>query len=188
MQGVEIEARFNSILEEYGGFLRKAIASHCPKDLGLSFDDLYQEVCVRLWRSLSSEKVISDLASYLHRITATTTIDALRRVKARREEQMNLSPAQDSEIEVEHSQPRDVHTSPEAVARYQELIGIVQVVLERLPQNRQRAVRLHLQGLTTAEIGELMAWSEAKARNLVYRGLDELRNQLRAHGVEYEAE
>jgi RNA polymerase sigma-70 factor (ECF subfamily) len=45
-----------------------------------------------------------------------------------------------------------------------------------------------LQGLNTAEIGELMGWSEAKARNLVYRGLDDVRSQLRAHGLDYENE
>jgi RNA polymerase sigma-70 factor (ECF subfamily) len=188
LESVGIEARFKSILEEYGGFLRNAIASHCPKDLGLSFDDIFQDVSVRLWNSLARGTEIRDVASYLHRIAATAAIDALRRVKARREEQMHLPPAQDSEFEFEGTPPIDAQSSPEAVARYQELIAIVQAVLERLPENRRRAVRLHLQGLTTAEIAELMAWSEAKARNLVYRGLDDLRSELRAHGVEYEGE
>jgi len=43
-------------------------------------------------------------------------------------------------------------------------------------------VQLHLQGFSTMQIGVLLGISEAAARNLVYRGLDELRVQLRAQG------
>jgi DNA-directed RNA polymerase specialized sigma24 family protein len=39
--------------------------------------------------------------------------------------------------------------------------------------------------MTTDEIADLMEWSEPKARNLVYRGLKELRGKLRAAGIEY---
>jgi DNA-directed RNA polymerase specialized sigma24 family protein len=47
---------------------------------------------------------------------------------------------------------------------------------------------LHLEGMTTQEIGNLLGWTEPKARNLVYRGLQDLREQLRAEGVDYEAD
>ena len=57
-----------------------------------------------------------------------------------------------------------------------------------MPENRQRAVRLHLEGMTTTEIGSLMEWTEPKARNLVYRGLADLREALRAEGIDYEAD
>jgi DNA-directed RNA polymerase specialized sigma24 family protein len=39
-------------------------------------------------------------------------------------------------------------------------------------------IRLYLAGFTTEEIGKLMAFSEAKARNILYRGLDALKGQL----------
>jgi hypothetical protein len=60
----------------------------------------------------------------------------------------------------------------------------IEAGVAQLPANRRLAVRLHLQGLTTAEIGELSGWSEPKARNLVYRGLKDLRQYLRALGIE----
>jgi DNA-directed RNA polymerase specialized sigma24 family protein len=40
--------------------------------------------------------------------------------------------------------------------------------------------------MTSEEIGELMGWSEPKARNLAYRGLKDLRHELRAEGIEYD--
>jgi DNA-directed RNA polymerase specialized sigma24 family protein len=57
--------------------------------------------------------------------------------------------------------------------------------MARLPENRRLAVGLHLRGMTTDEIADLMEWSEPKARNLVYRGLKDLRGELRDMGVEY---
>ena len=58
--------------------------------------------------------------------------------------------------------------------------------LAQLPENRRLAVKNHLQGLTTPEIGALLGWSEPKARNLVHRGLKDLRTALRALGIEYQ--
>src|SRR5712692_10103132 len=83
----EPEVWFRTVMEEYGKFLRDTIARLCPKDLGVQFDDIEQEACLRLWRALQSERNISDMASYIYRIAVTATIDAVRRVKARREEQ-----------------------------------------------------------------------------------------------------
>jgi RNA polymerase sigma factor (sigma-70 family) len=188
MRDLEIEARFNSILVEHGKLLRSAIAYHCPEGTGLDVDDVMQEARLRLWRVVSSEREIRDPASYLRRIAATAAIDAIRRVKARREEQMQLSPDEASGSDPKAAQPVDSGTSPELAAQHRELMLIVEAVLGSLPENRSRVVRLHLQGFSTVEIAELMAWSEAKTRNLVYRGLDDLRSRLRAQGFDYEVE
>jgi DNA-directed RNA polymerase specialized sigma24 family protein len=47
-------------------------------------------------------------------------------------------------------------------------------------------VQLHLQGFGTADIGRLLDMTEATARNLVYRGLDELRERLKTEGWQHE--
>jgi RNA polymerase sigma-70 factor (ECF subfamily) len=46
---------------------------------------------------------------------------------------------------------------------------------------------MYLAGYTREDIAELMGWSEAKTRNLVYRGLDDLRRALTAMGIGWEA-
>ena len=46
---------------------------------------------------------------------------------------------------------------------------------------------MHLAGYSREEIAQLMGWSEAKTRNLLYRGLAELREQLGQRGAEWEA-
>ena len=44
-------------------------------------------------------------------------------------------------------------------------------------------MRLHLQGYHRDEIAGLLGWSEAKTRNLLYRGLDDLRALLVRQGI-----
>lgn len=182
----EVEERFNLIVEEYGRFLRNTIAQLCPKDLGIQFNDIEQEARMRLWRALESEREIHNLPSYLYRIAVTTTIDAVRRVKTKREEQLRLADEEDNAEEALMTLATNPETSPDRLAERRQIIGKVQKVLAGLPEDRRRAVGLYLEGMTSQEIADLTGWSEPRARNLTYRGLKDLRQQLRAEGIEYE--
>ncbi len=185
LRSADAEARFNAIVEQYGKFLRDAIARHCPKDVGIQFDDVEQEARLRLWRALQREREIANLPSYIYKIAVTTTIDAIRQVKARREEQLRLAEQGDGGIESPAANPEE---APDQVAERQQLLRRVEAGLASLPENRRRAVELYLQGLTSQEIAELAGWSEPKARNLLYRGLRQLGQRLRDKGIECEVD
>ncbi len=184
----EVEARFNAVIEEYGRFLRQAIIQFCPKNLGLQFSDIEQEARLRLWRALRSEREIQNLTSYLYRIAVTTTLDAIRRVKSKREDQLLLAEEDELDPGESHRLVAGPEHYPDLLTERRLILRKVEAALARLPENRRRAVRLHLEGLTKQEIGELLGWTESKARNLVYRGLQDLREQLRAEGVVYEGD
>src|SRR5262245_18763153 len=184
----EVEARFNIIIEEYGRFLHRTIVQLCPKDLGLQFNDIEQDARLRLWRALQGEREIQDLTSYLYRIAVTATLDAIRRVKAKREEQLLLAEEDDEETGEPHRLVAGPAHAPDLLTERRQLVRKVEAALAGLSENRRRAVGLHLEGMTTQEIGDLLGWTEPKARNLVYRGLQDLREQLRAEGVDYEAD
>lgn len=166
-----------NVLDKYGRALREAVARVCRGPLGLQRDEIEQEARIRLWRALTRETAIADVRPYLHRIVATAAIDAMRQVRSRRE--IPLEPPTDSEAPRSWPEPAARGPSPEELARSRELAGLAQRALSSLGANRRRAVGLHLQGFTTEEIAQLMKWSEAKARNLVYRGLADLREKLR---------
>jgi RNA polymerase sigma factor (sigma-70 family) len=109
----------------------------------------------------------------------------VEKAKARREEQLGLAQEED-----EPAAPLDFLAtsraqSPEAIAERSQLLEKIERAMARLPENRRLAVGLYLKGMTTQEVGDLMGWSEPKARNLAYRGLSDLREQLRAEGIEY---
>jgi RNA polymerase sigma-70 factor (ECF subfamily) len=183
---IATEEHFNALIKEHGGILRATIIRLCPRDLGLQFDDIEQEARLRLWRGIASEREIRDPASYIYRIAVTVTIDAIRRSKTRREEQLEDDDNQEQFNRVHHA--TSASDSPDRVAERQQIIGRVEAVLAGFSEDRRRAVALYLQGLNTTEIGDTLLWSEPKARNLLYRGLKELRRQLRAEGIDYEIE
>jgi RNA polymerase sigma factor (sigma-70 family) len=185
---VELEERFNLVVEEFGVLLRRAIVRLCPRDKGLQFDDIEQEARLRLWRALQCEREVTNYASYLYRIAATATIDALRRVQARHEEQLEIlidQRADDGEMMLA---PAPVRDSPEHLAESREAVDKVMSAVAKLPDGQRRAVGMYLQGMTSQDVADLMGWSEPKSRNLIYRGLKELRKSLREEGIDYEIE
>jgi RNA polymerase sigma-70 factor, ECF subfamily len=185
---VSIESRFNELIEEYGRFLRQMIIRVCPKEMGLQYDEIEQDARLRLWRALESEREIRDPASYLYRIAATATLDAIRRVRRKREEQMIADDQQGEGINAPHVLMTDPARAPDRVAERRQLVSMVKEAIARLPDGRRTAVGLHLEGLTTQEIAELLGWSEPKARNLVYRGLKDVRQCLKEAGIEHETQ
>ena len=191
-RAVEVEERFNAVVEEFGVFLRRAIVRMCPRDKGLQFDDIEQEARLRLWRALQSEREVTNYASYLYRIAATATIDATRRIQARHEEQLDIQTDQKSDDGEILIAPRIASAtapdkdSPERVAESREAIESVKSVLAKLPAEQRRAVGMYLQGMTSQNVADLMEWTEPKSRNLIYRGLKDLRESLREEGIDYE--
>lgn len=180
-----IETRLNAILDEYGQVLRKAIARYCPTDLGLQTSDIEQEAKIRLWRALESEREIKDLPSYLYRIAATTTIDAIRKARSRREESLYYT-ASDGEEEQLRPLPVEETAAPDRQLAQKQTMQRVAAAIARLPDNRRQVVTLYLKGMFSQEIADLLGWTEAKARNLLYRGLQDLRAQLKAEGIDCE--
>ena len=178
------EARLNVLLDEYGRYLRNVITRLCPKDMGLQYSDIEQDARLRLWRALESGREITDPASYIYRVAATATIDAVRRVKARREEQ--LGPVDDEDEGRGITPLANPEDSPDRIVERRRMIERVRAVFSRLAENRRSVVVLHLEGLTTQEIAHSLGWTEPKARHLVYRGLQDLRRELRAEGIDCE--
>lgn len=177
-----VDARWQSLVEQYAGLLRATISRVCPRQLGLQVEDIEQEARLKLWRALKSERTIESPASYVFKTAARATIDAIRRARARREEQLG-PPA---ETGGSHGwEVVDPQASPERQAERALVLAKVRECLGRLNDDRRRALALHLQGFTTEEIGRLLGWTEPRARNLVYRGLKQLRDVLRGAGIDY---
>ena len=72
---------------------------------------------------------------------------------------------------------------PHAALEGSELANRVARAIDEIPASRRPAVRMHLAGYPREEIARLMGWTEAKTRNLLYRGLADLRERLTAEGI-----
>ena len=176
--GVAPSPEVERIVTQYARMLRSV-----GRRRGLGDDeitDLIQEVRIRLWRALSAEAGRIIQTSYVYRAALSAAIDLIRRRRARREEPLDVHVAVNEPAIGEHMQPDRALDQTELGARIAEAVNA-------LPEPRDVIVRLYLSGYGREEIGGLMGWSEPKVRNLLYRGLADLRAKLLAQGIGWEA-
>jgi RNA polymerase sigma factor (sigma-70 family) len=141
-------------------------------------DEVMQEVRLRLWRARGTSEQIGEAgASYVYRTAVSASLDLLRRRRSRR--------AADH-VSVDDG-PGEALAAPDpgplGELEGSELAERVSRAIDTIPASRRPVVRMHLQGYPREEIAELMGWTEAKTRNLLYRGLADLRERLTAEGI-----
>jgi RNA polymerase sigma factor (sigma-70 family) len=168
-------AHLERLLAEFGPRLHAIVLARCPRDAGLNPDEVEQEVRLRLWQSLQGENVITHPASYLYRTAMSAIVDLLRRRRARPD--LDAQPLEAADGELTQSAP-----DPVALASRRELAAALQAAVAALPERRRRPVQLHLQGFGFAEVAKLLQLTDATARNLIYRGMEDLRTHLREGG------
>jgi RNA polymerase sigma factor (sigma-70 family) len=150
-------------------------------------DDVIQEVRVRLWRARPESETIASLGtSYVYRTATSAALEVVRR-KRGSGPATTLADTQDefsdhaplASVEAQERGPE------EALARAELAQALSHAMLE-LPDGRRTAVRLYLVGYSRDEIARMTGWTGAKARNLIYRGLAELRSILERQGISAE--
>jgi RNA polymerase sigma-70 factor (ECF subfamily) len=133
-------------------------------------DDVEQNVAIALWRAMPGEQTPRHPASYLYRAAVRETVRVLRsRHEAGRVELLE-----------DH---RDQSPAPEKILESKELGMTIREALSQLAPARRRAVQAHLMGFDVREIMDSQDWSYNRARNLIARGMADLRRELEKRGV-----
>lgn len=153
-------------------------AGRIAHDRGLhqeDLDELLQDLRVRFWRARKDG--LRDLSSgYVRRAAISAALDIIRR--RRTDRNVSLDDDQSS------AHPLAARTAgPAELLDQGELAQRVGRAVDGLAPPRRAAVRMYLDGYRREEIAELMRWSDAKTRNLLYRGLADLRAALLAQGI-----
>ena len=140
--------------------------------------DLYQEVFLKVYRSLSRFRSESRFSTWLYRIVVNVCYDHLRRRKTR--DEVQAPPAEDGEPEYFQSVPdRQPGRDPDRVLHAGEIRRRLGKALERLgPRERMVFELRHFQGLKLRAIGELCGTSEETAKNSLFRATKKLRLEL----------
>jgi RNA polymerase sigma-70 factor (ECF subfamily) len=139
-------------------------------------DEVLQDVRIRLWHAGEGGKPLEELgSSYLYHLATTAALDLLRRRRARR--------ADDIEDIRERTELTTDDASPHEAMEARELASQIEAAIDTLSIDRRVAVRLHLTGYDRADIARMLGWTDARTRNLLYRGLDDLRRQLTDMGI-----
>ncbi len=172
----DLARRLGEFLDKHDELIRRLLAPHARGEPVLDLDDLMQEVRIRVWRMLGDEKRSAYAAFSLSRIVASCAIDQHRKRVVRADISVAEQPS-DADHAMQAPGPMQQTEHSQAVQRLQQ-------ELERLPERRRQPTALLLQGFTVDEIATIEGLSPATARNLAYRGINELQLRMRSAGVD----
>jgi RNA polymerase sigma factor (sigma-70 family) len=166
-------------VRDYGRLVRSVVRRVSGTRLRGSEEDVEQRVYLALWKRLRSapqpEQAIAAPSSYVFRAAVRETVRMLREECDPEPPAALAASAANGEVADSGSRSRE-----EVLHLRRQL----EDVLSTLPTDRRRAVEAHLSGFEVKELMELWDWPYQKARNLVARGMADLRRGLKARGIE----
>jgi RNA polymerase sigma-70 factor (ECF subfamily) len=179
----QLSTALETLVDHCAAMIRRVAWRHRLSDADV--DEVMQEVRIRLWHAhqggeSSSEQIAAAPASYVYRTAMSAALDLLRRRRARRADRTVTIDGQELYA--------DAGKGPEQNVEDSELAIQVARAIDTIPASRRPVVRMYLVGYPREEIGRLLGWSEDKTRNLLYRGLADLRERLTGMGIVWESE
>jgi RNA polymerase sigma factor (sigma-70 family) len=143
--------------------------------------ELAQEAFLNAWRGLPRFVGGSSFSTWLYRLASNVCIDFLRREKRRRSISMTVS--LDDEEDGRQAELPDLRFSPEELLEQKDLRASLQQGLEALSQeHRQVLVMRELEGLSYAEIAQVLDLEEGTVKSRIARARMSLRKHLIAQG------
>jgi RNA polymerase sigma factor (sigma-70 family) len=166
------EALFAEILRSEGAALRRA-ASLYERDPARA-EDLYQEICLALWRGLPSFRGEAAPRTFAFRIAHNRGLShAARAARGRRGEVAGLDLA---------AEVADPAPSPEATVGASERAARLRAAVAALPLGLRQVMTLTLEGLAPAEIAAVLGVTDNNVSVRANRARERLRAALGAEG------
>jgi RNA polymerase sigma-70 factor, ECF subfamily len=132
--------------------------------------DATQEVWIRVWRNIKSFRAESAFSTWLYTITLNTCLSARQR-EARRQEREYLPGEQMPYYLLLVAEPQGGEADPEAATLSAERRDEIQEALFQVrAEHRAALVLRHMEGLSYAEIAEVLEVPEGTAKGWVSRG------------------
>ena len=163
MSAHEQEAIFRRWLDAHLGLMLKIVrgCTAAPADQ----DDLFQDVLLQLWSSIPAFRGDAKETTWIYRVAFNTALawrrgEQRRRVKHETFLKFDVSP---------QSQPSHAETLPQM-----EIVGQLYAAIRELPKVDASLALMHLDGLSYAEMAEVLGISE----NYIGVKLNRLRQQL----------
>jgi RNA polymerase sigma factor (sigma-70 family) len=169
------DPRIEAIVAQYGRLIRHIVHRVGGPSVALVRDDIEQDVIVALWRRLEGEQPVQHPASYIYKAAVRETLRAVHRQLASR-----MQPLDDEAAGAR----APVSADPLVTLQGRRDGALIRKALSRLAADRRRAVQAHLAGYDVQEVMEMFGWTYQKARNLIARGIADLRQALKDEGLD----
>ena len=140
--------------------------------------DLYQEVFLKVYRSLGQFRLEARFSTWLYRVVTNVCFDHLRQQKTRSE--VPARETAEGELDYVGTLADDrPGLNPERALQAREISRRLEEALGRLsPRERVVFELKHCQGMRLRAIGELCGTSEEAAKNSLFRAVQKLREEL----------
>ena len=172
---IEVSRALHDLISRFDSFVRRTAARHGL--MGSDLDDVVQDLRVRIWRSFGTATAIRNAsAAYLSRAAISASLDIIRRRRAGKSSGIPLDAVADVSFVERRAGPEEHVAAADLSRAVHEALGL-------LAESRRAVVRMYLAGYDRFEIADLLGWTEGKTRNLLYRGLEDLRGILTARGI-----
>jgi RNA polymerase sigma-70 factor (ECF subfamily) len=171
----DVSGSVEQTVGNFAGLIRRVAWRHRLQDGDL--DELMQDLRIRLWHAAErGEKIEALPASYVYQAAVSAALDGVRRRRAQRYE-LTVPLEDNLESAAMATDARDPVVASDLAQQ-------LAAAISSLHETRRPVVRMYLAGYPREEIADLLGWSEAKTRNLLYRGLADLRARLSEAGIE----
>lgn len=172
------------VIEQFGSW----IYARAYRMLGNHPDaeEAWQDIFFRIWRKIHLwDPERGTFQSWLRQIATNAIIDTHRRRQRVRED---LAHGREENGEEVFFQFEDRGPSPEELLAAEEVREIILSCLERMtkPRHRQAWAMRHLEGMSIAEIAEVLGKKENTVKVWIFRATQELRQILIRMGYDFE--
>jgi RNA polymerase sigma-70 factor (ECF subfamily) len=141
--------------------------------------DAYQEVFLRVYRSLHSFRQQCSFHTWLYRIATNVCLDHLRRKSVRKEQALEEDGDSSASSPLQTTAADRPESDPDRVLAGREVARRLESALEQLSAKERLVFELkHYEGLRLRVIGEMLTISEEAAKKCLFRATRKLRASL----------
>lgn len=161
-------------LEEMMTSVHSIVHKKFPDLDGGDREDIEQEVKLKIWRIVSHGKKIDNIKSYLWKVVYTTALDIM-------ETRLDNLSLEDYFESAKSGQAASGEVGGhESGINKGDLKMVLEKIVDSLPPKRRTILKLHLSGMDFDEMADFLNWTHHKVRHLFYRGLQDLKEKLKA--------
>lgn len=163
------EDAFKEIVDRY----RTRLIFYCSRMAGAMAEDLAQEIFIKFYLALDRFDLSKPVGPFLFRIAHNHCVDALKKKRIR---SVSLQGRDDEKGEV---QIPDHRPNPEASLQNAELKHAIESALSKVPvRYRSPLVMWHVDGISYAEISEILDLPMGTVKARIFRGRKILQQKL----------
>ncbi len=140
-------------------------------------EEITQDVFIEVFNSIDKFKSEANISTWIYRITVNKSLDFIRYTKRKKRYSIIKSIFNPQSGELETDQPDFIH--PGIEMELKERSAILFKAIDKLPENQKTSFILSkIEGLSYAEISEIMKTSVSSVESLLFRAKHNLKKYL----------